>query len=121
MVVILFSFYYLLSAPTLIINVLFCYPCRNPLFGFDGAKLRRFSGVTKHLCEIVCANSRFFDVCQIIGVYLNFSCFYHKNVVFSMLFRAIEPRPKVLPLGKSQINLHFHSLIRTFAVAIYII
>ena len=37
------------------------------------------------------------------------------NLAFLPLIRTFELRSKVLSLGKTQINLDFHSLIRTFA------
>jgi hypothetical protein len=50
--------------------VLFVILCRNHLFGFDGAKLRRFWVLAKLLREIVRANNPFFDEGQQIAVYL---------------------------------------------------
>jgi hypothetical protein len=72
--------------------VLFVILCRNPLFGFDGAKLRRFWVLTKHLCGIVCANSPFFDEGQQIGVYSFFYSFLLKYAVISRLFRTFAAK-----------------------------
>ncbi len=38
-----------------------------------------------------------------------------KTIAFYSLFRVSYQTSKVLPFGKMQINLHFRSLIRTFA------
>ena len=58
--------------------MLFVILCRNPLFGFDGAKLRRFWVLAKYSHGIVCANSRFFDEGQQIAVYSFFLQFFCK-------------------------------------------
>jgi hypothetical protein len=58
----------------------------NPLFGFDGAKVRRFLVPRKHLRSFVRANSPFVDKGQIIGGYLFFYDFSVKRAVVSCLF-----------------------------------
>ena len=73
----LFTFY--LFRPLLFTCLwLFVILCRNPLFGFDGAKLRRFWVLAKYSHGIVCANSRFFDEGQQIAVYSFFLQFFCK-------------------------------------------
>jgi hypothetical protein len=60
-----------------------CYPCRYHLFGFDGAKVRRFLHLGKHFCKIVCANGNLVDMGQIIVFYLIFYGFLLKLAVIS--------------------------------------
>jgi len=78
--------------------------CRDHLFGFDDAKVRRFWGVAKHFCGIVCANSHFFDVSQLIGVFLKIPIHFgynpQINLVFRSLIRTFELCSKILPFGK---------------------
>ena len=78
------------QAPTLIICV-FVILCRNPLFGFDGAKVRRFLLSAKLFQKIVCANSRIVDQSQRIAHYSFFYCFSLKHAVISWLFRTFAP------------------------------
>ena len=83
--------------------MLFVILCRNPLFGFDGAKLRRFWVLTKHLRGIVCANSRFFDEGQQIAVYsffLRFFCECHAS-------RSISQPP--VSLGNARVQRGFRT------------